>query len=197
MKPPAFEPINWRLISDTLWQWVRDVSGCETIWEGQSAPQAAYPYASINILPGTSSRGALDEERVQPDGSIHLVGPRDFVLSCQVHAGPKPATACDARTRADALVASLAILQFRYALRRANLGIRDRGQVQMLDLVIGAEWIRRAQVDIRFGTISFVDIAAWPSLDDPGWFNKVRATADIDGAPAGIQWDDELLDPNA
>jgi hypothetical protein len=197
MTAPAFQPIDWRTIRDTLWQWFREVSGCETIWADQDAPQPAYPYASLNILPGTLPTGALDEERINADGSLSLVGPRDFVLSCQIHAGARAGATCDARMRADAIVASLAIPVYRYALRNANLGLRERGAVQMLDLVVGAEWMKRAQVDIRFGTMSNVDIAAWPNLAEVGWFDKVEATANIDGAPPGIQWTDKLLDPNA
>lgn len=199
MRPPLFKPIDWRLIRDTLWQWFGDVSGCETIWADQNTPQPAYPYASLNVLPGTLAAGALDEQRIQADGSLALVGPRDFVLSCQIHVGPTAADDpdCDARMRADAVVASLAIPQFREAIRAANLGIRDRGPVQMIDIEVGAQWIRRAQVDLRFGTMSFVDLTAWPNLADVGWFDKVQASSHLEGAPAGIQWDDELLDPNA
>jgi len=199
MTAPAFRPIDWRLIRDTLWQWFVDVSGCETIWADQSAPQPAHPYASLNILPGTIAAGALDEERIQDDGSLLIVGPRDFVLSCQIHVGPDASDDpyCDSRMRADAVVSSLGIPEFRYRMRAANLGIRDRGPVQMLDLEVGTEWIKRAQVDFRFGTMSNVAITDWPNLSDPGWFSKVEATANLTGAPASIQWNDELLDPNA
>ena len=201
MTSPAFQPMDWRLIRDTLWQWFSEIAGVETIWEDQAAPQPAYPYASLNILPGTFATGALDEERIQADGSLWLVGPRDFVLSCQVHVGPTASDDpyCDARIRADAAVASLAIPEFRQALKRANLGVRDRGQVQMLDLEIGADWIKRSQVDIRLATMSVVKIADWPNLSDPGWFSKVEATSDIQGLmpSSGLNWDEEILDPSA
>lgn len=201
MAPPLFAPIDWRLIRDTLFDWVRYVSGCEVIWADQSAPQAAYPYASLNILPGTLDSGALDEERRQPDGTLVIVGPRDFILSCQIHVGGNAASdpACDARMRADALNASLGIPQFQYSLRAANLGLRQRGQVQMLDLVVGTQWIKRAQVDIRFGTMSQVDVNNWPNLAEVGWFDKVSVSSDIQGltGSGGLNWTDEVLDPNA
>jgi len=201
MSPPLFAPIDWRLIRNTLYDWVRVVSGCETIWADQGAPQAAYPYASLNVLPGTLDHGALDEERRNADGTLTIVGPRDFVLSCQIHVGPDASNdpACDARMRADALVASLGIPQFQYDLRRANLGLRQRGQIQMLDLVVGTLWVKRAQLDIRFGTMSTVDVDVWPNLADVGWFDKVQATSDIQGLAGGggLNWTDEILDPNA
>jgi hypothetical protein len=201
MTGPAFTPIDWRSIRDTIWEWFTEMSGCETIWADQSAPQPAYPYASLNILPGSIEFGALDEERIQSDGSLLLVGERDFVLSCQIHIGPECSNdpSCDARMRADCVVASLALPQVRNLLGSANLGLRERGQPQMLDLVIGTEWIKRAQVDIRFGTMSEVAIADWPNLSDPGWFNKVSISSDIQplqGA-GGLNLDDELLDPTA
>lgn len=201
MKPPAFQPIDWRLIRDTLWQWFAESTGVVTIWADQSAPQAPYPYASLNILPGTLAFGALDEERIQPDGSLWTVGPRDFVLSCQIHVGPTESDDpyCDARIRADAAIASLAVPQFRYALRRANVGIRERSQVQMLDVEIGTQWIKRSQVDVRFGTMSVVKVADWPNLADPGWFDKVEASSDLQGLQPGsnLNWDEEILDPSA
>ncbi len=201
MTPPIVQPINWKLIRDTLWQWFAESAGVETIWEDQAAPQPAYPYASLNILPGTLNFGALDETRIQSDGSIELVGPRDFVLSCQVHVGPTDSSDpyCDARMRADAAVATLAIPQYQYALRRANLGLRERGQVQMLDLEVGTEWIKRSQVDIRFGTMSSVAVSDWPNLEDPGWFNKVEVSSDIQGLDpsSNLNWDEEILDPSA
>lgn len=197
MTEPAFRPIDWALIRDTLWQWFSDVSGCETIWADQSAPQPAYPYGSLNILPGVLTN-TLDEERIQSNGDLLLVGERDFVLSCQIHVGPDASNDpyCDSRMRADAVVSSLAIPQYRQALRAANLGIRERGVVQMLDLEVGTEWIKRAQVDIRFGTMSNVLIADWPDLAAVDWFDKVEATASLTGAPASIQWTDKLLDPS-
>jgi hypothetical protein len=201
MTGPAFTPINWRLIRDTLWQWFTEVSGCETIWENQNAPQPAYPYASLNMLPGTLSFGVLDEERIQADGSLVLTGPRDFVLSCQIHAGPTTTDDpdCDARTRAHAILASFAVPQYQAAFQSANIGIRDRGQVEMLDVVIGTEWIKRAQVDLRFGTMSFINISDWPNLADPGWFDKVEVSSDLSPlvGGGGLNLDEEILDPNA
>lgn len=198
MTTPPFLPVNWALIRDTLWQWFSEVSGCETIWADQNEPQPAYPFASLNILPGTIALGALDEQRIAADGSLQIVGQRDFVLSCQIHSGtPAHDPNCDAISRAHSVIASLAVPQYAPAFRTANLGLRERGQVQMLDLVVGAEWIRRAQVDIRFGTMSFVEISAWPDLSETGWFEKVVFSGDIQGLRSGstLNPTDELIDP--
>ena len=200
MSAPAFVPIDWRSIRDTLLAWFAEVTGCETIWADQAAPQPSYPYASINILPGQIGFGVLDEERINADGSLTIVGPRDFVLSCQIHVGPGDSDdpSCDARTRADAAIASLAIPQYRQLLSAVNLGLRERGQPEMIDVVIGTQWIKRVQVDIRFGTMSQVDVDAWPDLAEVGWFNKVEVSSDIQGLQSpDLNLDEEILDPNA
>lgn len=201
MTAPLFVPIDWVAIRDTLWDWFATVTGCETIWSDEGGPQPAYPYASLNILPGSDVLGALDEQRIQADGSLLIVGRRDFVLSCQVHAGGEYVKdpLADARIRADAAVASLAIPQFLDQLGAVNLGLRERGQPQTINVVVGTEWIKRAQVDIRFGTTSEVDTTLWPDLGKVGWFNKVRMSSSISPlrGSGGLNWTDELLDPNA
>lgn len=201
MSAPLFVPIDWRLIRDTIWQWFSTVSGCETIWANQDAPQPAYPYASLNILPGTLENGALDEHRMQDDGSIVIVGPRDFVLSCQIHVSPgdEHDPNSGARVRAEAINTSLSIPGFLADLGAANIGLRERGAIQNLDLVVGTEWVERTQQDIRFGTMSQVDTSVWPDLADVGWFNKVVVSSDIQGLAGGggLNWTDEVLDPNA
>lgn len=200
MRAPPFKPIDWRLIRDTIRQWFDDASGCETIWANQNQPQPAYPYASINMLPGTIEMGAVDEERALPDGSLALVGLRDFVLSCQIHSGPyADDPSCDALGRAHSVIASLALPQFVQPLHAANVGLWDRGQPQMLDILVGTEWIKRAQVDLRFGTMSYVDVSAWPNLDDVGWFDKVEVSSQLEPlrGSGDLNLDQEILDPNA
>jgi hypothetical protein len=68
-----------------------------------------------------------------------------------------------------------------------------------LDVVIGTEWIKRAQVDLRFGTMSFINISDWPNLADPGWFDKVEVSSDLSPlvGGGGLNLDEEILDPNA
>lgn len=201
MTAPLFIPIDWVAIRDTLWDWFSVVTGCETIWSDEEGPQPLYPYASLNILPGPGELGVLDEQRINADGSITLVGRRDFILSCQVHIGGESSRdpAADARIRLDAAIASLAAPQFVDALEAVNIGLRSRGQPQNLDLAIGTEWIKRSQVDIGFGTTSFVDTSVWPDLGKVGWFNKVRVSSDLSPlvGGGGLNWTDELLDPNA
>ena len=200
MNPPAFVPIDWSVIRDTLWQWFAEVAGCETIFDDQNAPQPAYPYASLNFLPGTIEMGAVDEERILPDGSLALVGQRDFLLSCQIHSGPYASDPnCDALARAHAVISSSALPQYRQAFSRANVAIWNRGQPQMIDVLVGTEWIKRALIELRFGTMSYVNVVDWPNLSDVGWFDKVEVSSQL--APlrgsGDLNLDGEILDPNA
>lgn len=200
MTAPAFKPIDWGVIRDTLWQWFTEASGCETIFEDQNAPQPAYPYASLNFLPGTIDIGAVDEERIQADGSLALVGMRDFILSCQIHSGPYGSdTSCDAFGRAHSVIASTAIPQYRQAFSSANVALWNRGQPQTIDVLVGTEWIKRALIEFRFGTMSYVNVSDWPNLSEVGWFDKVEVSSQL--APlvgsGGLNLDEELLDPNA
>jgi hypothetical protein len=200
MTPPAFVPIDWNLIRDTLWQWFTEAAGCETIFADQNAPQPAYPYASLNFLPGLTEFGASDEERIQPDGSLALVGRRDFMLSCQIHGGTYSSDAnCDPLSRAFAVIASTAIPQYLNAFIAANVAVWNRGQPQMLDVQVGTEWVKRALVEIRFGTMSYVNVTDWPNLAEVGWFDKVQISSQIEPlrGSGGLNLDEEILDPNA
>jgi len=201
MRPPLFVPIDWVLIRDTLRDWFDEVSGCETIWSDEGGPQPAYPYATLTIMPGQTDFGTMDEHRIKADGSIAVVGRRDFMLSCQIHIGGEAIAdpAADARIRSDAVIASLDLPPFRDALQAANLGVWGRGQPQNADLVVGTEWIKRSQFDVRFATMSLVDIGTWPDLAKPGWFSAVRMTSNLSPLQGGggLNWTDELLDPNA
>lgn len=200
MTDPQFVPIDWLAIEQTLKGWFATVSGCETIWSEEGGPQPAYPYASLNILPGSGELGALDEQRIQPDGSLMVVGRRDFVLSCQIHVGDQSRYALsNARARADAVIASLSLPQVTQELEAVNLGVWGRGQPQTINVVVGTEWIKRAQVDVRFATTSVVDVSVWPDIGSIGWFNKVRMSSQLSPlrGGGGLNWQDELLDPNA
>lgn len=197
MTQPAFIPIDWTRIRGTLWQWFGEVTGCETMWADQSAPQPAYPYASLNILPGTLGADALDEQRVADDGSLVIVGRRDFVLSCQIHVGPEASNDpnCDAHMRADVALASLGTPVYQPEFAAANIGLRERSPVQMLDLVVGTKWIKRAQVDIRWGTTSVIDVSVWPDLEKVGWFDTVSVSSTITPlvGSGGLNLTDELI----
>lgn len=199
MTAPLFVPIDWAAIERALKGWFATVSGCETIWAEEGGPQPAYPYASLNILPGPGVQGALDEQRIQPDGSLKVVGRRDFILSGQINVGDQERYAlANARTRADAIVASLSLPQFLDQLSAVNLGVWERGQPQTVNVNVGTLWIKRALLEIRFATTSVVDVDAWPDMASLGWFNKVVMSSNLSPLQGGggLNWTDEVLDPS-
>jgi hypothetical protein len=196
-------PINWRLIKDTLVRWVTGATGVEvTVWGNQNAPQPAYPYVSLLKLPSPTELGALDDEQWTEDGELQIVGQREFGISMQVHVGPPENVDpdCDADTIANAALSALALPATKEDFRLAGLALRDRGQPQPLDLLVGSTWISRALVDLRFGIVSVLNPTTSPPLDEVGFFDKVSVSSTITGLanPGGpLDLDDELMDPNA
>ena len=69
----------------------------------------------------------------------------------------------------------------------------------MIDVLVGTEWIKRALIELRFGTMSYVNVVDWPNLSDVGWFDKVEVSSQL--APlrgsGDLNLDGEILDPNA
>lgn len=190
------QAIDWRTVEDALYDWFSTSTGLETVWEDQRAPQPTYPYASLNVLPGTSPMGAQSEHITEADGSITMRRQRDFTLSCQVHVGPTGANTpeCHARTLVDTAIMTLDSPVQAQLFSSAGIGIRGPlGEPQDLDLEISGEWISRTRVDIRFGVASTLNIA-------PGYFEKIGISSRLaglntDGDPAPLDLDDETFDP--
>lgn len=195
-------PIDWRAARDALVKWVSDVTCLTVVWGNQSAPQPAYPYVSLLTTPGATDLGVHDDEQWTEDGDIQYVGQREFGLSAQVHVGPPDNVDpdYDAEMIAHVLASSTSMPSVRQNLAAAGLALRDRGQPQRIDLVVGAEWIARQIVEFRFGIVSVLNPLTTPALDAVGYFDKIRVSSTIDGLahPGGpLDLDDELMDPNA
>lgn len=199
-------PIDWRLIRDTLVRWVEGSTGVCVVWGNQSAPQPAYPYVSLLRTASPAALPIHDAEEWTADGALRIVGQREFGLSVQVHVGP-PSNVdpdCDGETIANAMLSALALPKTRADFEAAGLALRERGQPTPLDLVVGAEWISRYLVELRFGVASVLspttDLGTAPALDAVGYFDKIRVSSDIEplANPGGpLDLDDELIDPNA
>lgn len=196
-------PIDWRIIKDALVRWVTDATGLEvTVWGNQNAPQPAWPYVSLLRLPSPTDLGALDDEQWTEDGELQIVGQREFGLSMQVHVGPPENVDpdCDADTIANAALSALSLPETKQDFAAAGLALRDRGQPQPLDLLVGATWISRVLIELRFGVASVLNPTTAPALDAVGYFDKVSISSTITGLanPGGpLDLDDELMDPNA
>ncbi len=192
-------PIDWETIENALHRHFEDATGIQFVWADQRAPQPEYPYGSLNILPGSTALPVLDGQFIKPDGSIKLVGQRDFTVSAQIHVGPPDSTTprCHGRALMYAAIAALDLPLTCEAFREAGIAIRQKGQPNDLDIEIGGEWISRTQADIRIGVAAVLqDIPA----TQPGWFDKVEVSSTIKGIknPGGsLELDEETFDPNA
>lgn len=206
-------PVEWRVIKDALRSWFSDATDLETIWGDQSAPQAAYPYATItNIGGGPNNLGVRESEEWLPDGTLRYVGQRELVLSCQIHVGGEPTETHDpdedSRNRMDAAISSLVVPEVIEQFRQAGLALRDRTQPQAINVLVGTEWISRQTAEFRFGFVSVVSaettpglaLGSTPALDAVGYFDKVEISSDLEGLQdpnSGLELDEEILDPNA
>ena len=192
-------PIDWAAVEDAIHAHFELATGVSWIWADQRAPQPNYPYGSLNILPGTVSLAVLDEVRIQIDGTIKIVGQRDFTVSAQVHVGPPSnmVPASHGRALMYAAVAALDLPGQVDTFRGVNLAVRAKGQPQDFDLEVGGEWISRTQADIRFGVAAVLENI--PETD-VGFFDKVEVSSTLNGlqSPGGsLELVDELFDPNA
>lgn len=198
-------PIDWRLIKDTLRSWFADATAIETIWGAQSAPQPAYPYASIQVISGgPNALGARDREQWRADGTVEWIGQRELVLSCQTHVGGSTEETHDPDTEArnlmDGVISSVMVPDVIEGFKVAGLALRDRTQPQSIPELVGTEWISRVQAEFRFGFVSRINAETTPGLDAIGYFDKVEVSSDWTGLQSptsGLNLDDELFDPNA
>ncbi len=196
-------PVDWKAIRAGLLVWFADVSGVDTVWGQQSAPQPKYPYASISIIgPGPNNFGVHGGQHFTIDGDLNIVRQREFVLSCQIHVGADDAFEfdCDAWAIGDSVTAALNLPSSDQALAEIGVALRDRGEPQNIALVVGSEWIGRVQFDLRFGLTSVMTPDNTPQLRTVGYFDKVAVSSTIEGIknPGGsLELDNEILDPNA
>ena len=190
--------VDWLTIQNTIYTWLANTTGIDVSEEDQRAPQPSYPYVTINFLPGIAPRAVRDERRQKADGSVAIVGQRDFVASIQIHVNSNDPQ-IHARTRLDSAVASLETPGVDQLFESVGLAVREKGQPQDFDLVVGSEWISRSQVDIRFGVASVLENIPETT---PGYFDKVEVSSRIDGFktpgdPAPLDLDQVIFDPNA
>jgi hypothetical protein len=194
-------PIQWRAIKDALVKWATDTTGLIVAWGNQSAPQPAWPYISMLMLPAPTDLGVHDDEQWTEDGELQIVGQREFGLSIQIHVGPPDNIDpdFDAEYHCHALLASLSLPDVRAELEAAGLGLRGRGAPQPVDALIGGSWISRYLLELRFGVTSVLNPETAPALDGGDYFDKARVSSEITGVanPGGsLELDDELIDPN-
>lgn len=194
-------PVDWATIKHGLKAWFADVSGLETIWGQQAAPQQPYPYASINIIGGGPNQfNGRAYEGYTDDGDLEITKQGEFVLSCQVHVGPTDNVEpdCDGWAIGQSVVASLDLPDVIEDFRGAGLALRAREQPQNLSIVVGSEWISRTRFDLRFGYASKMTKDNTLRLRTVGYFDKIEISSTVNGIkhPGGpLEMNDETWDP--
>ena len=196
--------IDWRNLQEVIAAWFRSGTGLQTVWEDQRAPQPSYPYASLNIAPGSSNMPTRSEQIQKADGSIKLKRQTDFTVACSIHVGPPSATIpkCHSRSLIDTAIMELDAPEQADKFRAAGLALRGPlGEPQDLDLNVGGQWISRSPVDIRFGVAAVLENVP---ATQPGWFDRVEISSRYQGLktpaanpgdPAPLDLDNEIIGP--
>lgn len=65
-------PITWGTIENGIHAWLSGATGLTTIWENQSAPQPAFPYASLQVTNGPMKIGGADEQRAVTSSPVYV-----------------------------------------------------------------------------------------------------------------------------
>lgn len=194
-------PIDWRAARDALVRWATNATGLQVVWGNQNAPQPAWPYVSLLKTASPTPRSIHGREQWNADGELVIIGQREFGISMQVHVGPPDNVNpdCDGASIMEAALSTLGIPQTVIDFAAAGIALRDIGEPQPIDLVVGSEWINREAVDLRFGIVSVLDFETAPGLDGTGYFDKIRLSSTVDGIenPGGaLELDGDLMDPN-
>ncbi len=192
--------VAWRTVEDAIRAWFESSTGLDTIWEDQRASQPAYPYGSLNILPGSTPMHTTAEQIQKTNGTIKLKRQIDFTVACSIHVGPPDATIpeCHARSLISTALMFLDAPGQGTKFAAAGLGLRGPlGQPEDLDLNIGGQWISRSRVDIRFGVAAILENVP---ATDPGWFDRVELSSRYSGLktpgdPAPLDIDEEIIGP--
>lgn len=162
------QPIDWGAIEGAIFDWVVDKLALpenQVIFEDQNLPQPPYPYVSLKRTAGPTKEGGKDELRAstdltQPAGQeIELLtaGLREFTLTTQVWVDPFSGANDpngDAVKLASKLQASLGQLTVQERFRTVGVAIIEELAVTDTSLVVNAEFISRATLDVRLRVTS-------------------------------------------
>lgn len=160
--------IDWATIRDAIYDWFFAATELPTIWADQDAPQALYPYATLNVVGGPRRIGGKDNiirttdlGQVGEEVELSHEGPRLFTVGCQIHVGQstdangirqEPSPASNARALMSTAEAALEFETARQLFKDAALAFVRTFSVQSLDVVIAGEFISRVQMDVEFAT---------------------------------------------
>lgn len=126
-----------------IYEWFKAATALPTIWEEQAQARPARPYASLNVLTGSTALG--DDSQVQvSSGQFEMQGQRKFTVSCSIWAD-------DALQKGEDVQTSLGRSDVTEKLRKAGLSVIDNTSVTELGQLFGTRWEARTQMDVVFG----------------------------------------------
>ena len=184
-------PIDMEAFQNAVHNWFSSVTGLETIWRDQSAPQPKYPYGSLRVISGPEAVAPQFEQRRDTDldrdegEEVRLTEcvPCRLTVSCQTYVGMPDARnpQLDAPYYMNRARGSLALESVRAELWVAKIAIERPGPVQNINEVIEDAYVSRANMDVAF--------AASLSVEEyTGYIAKVE----LESTGLGFDFDVEL-----
>jgi len=164
----AVAMIDWGLVEEAITNWANAKSrdGVSVIWADQNLPEQAYPYITLKrnsvIIDSLIPETAWTFDPLAPNGEqITITHSESAKFTLSIKASTDEANGsndpnCDAIAILSNLVGSLRTQAAKTILCAANLVVVENHAINDLSLVVSAERISRANVDIVFRTTSIV-----------------------------------------
>ena len=153
-------PIDVEAFQNAIHAWLSTVTGLETIWREQSAPQPKYPYGALLVISGPEALAPQFEQRRDTDlnrdegEEVRLTEcvPCRFTVSCQAYVGMPEANnpQGNALHYMNKARGSLALESVRAEIWAAGIAIERPGPVQNIGEVIEDAFVSRANMDVAF-----------------------------------------------
>jgi hypothetical protein len=187
---------TWGQIMDALVSWASTEAGCPAIWANQNKPRPPKPYITLNII----SQRQDGQIEVQPPSNgtdpVCIVGRTEFVVSVNYIAPPK-ITSADSLGKQQAqeiirkLIISLAKESVMSAFEVVDVASIDNEGATDGTVEFETLWEDRAQVDIRFATLTTVvdDTGIIETVDVLGSFRRTDNSEFKDWVPLSDNFD--------
>ncbi len=173
---PAKQPIDWQKVDDALWDWISGKLGYTAIWENQNVEQPAYPYVSMLRTSLVEEGGPKETRWVYNSGAaageeieLRTYEPVLFTLAVSVHvdrgagANDPGANAMDIASKIRGDLGRESTIE---QLLAEGLSVVGEAGIQDTSVVVNAEWISRATMDLTFRTASVM-------TEETGYIDKV------------------------
>jgi len=189
---PELQPVDWKKADNAVSDWINSAITLQggVVWEPFTASQPEYPYVSL-FRSTIVSEGGVKEDRwrtLDVDGNVVVEGsalipfdneqqsydPVKFTVSATAHmdldAGGRDPS-CDSMFLMSRAKAFLGLRSIVDAFTASGLSIVEDLDVFDTSVVINAQWVRKATLDVIFRTASVI-------TEKVGFFDKVHLKSD-------------------